>query len=62
MLLFLAAKLSTAAVVGISVGLVVVFLLLVLIVIVVLGVLIYGYKNPNSSVGMFMIEVCMYVQ
>ena len=42
---------------GISVSVIVLVLLLVAVVVVVVSLLVYGYKHPNSSLGLFMIEV-----
>ena len=51
-------SLPTDAVVGIVIG-VVAFLLVALVVALVIFFVIYGLRRPTSSVGMFMIEVCV---
>lgn len=58
MLLSSLGGLSFNATVGVSVGLtLLVLVLLVLVVGVCTGILVYGYKHPTSSIGLFMIEV-----
>ena len=49
--------LSSGAIVGISVSGIVVLVLVVMLTSVCIGLLIYGYKNPNSKIGLYMIEV-----
>ena len=49
--------LSSGAIVGISVSGIIVLVLVVMLTSVCIGLLIYGYKNPNSKIGLYMIEV-----
>lgn len=53
--------LSSGAIVGISVSGIVVLVLVVMLTSVCIGLLIYGYKNPNSKIGLYMIEVHIHV-
>lgn len=57
MIVFSFPALSTGAIAGIAVGLLIVFVLAASIVVIILVILVYGYKHPTSSVGLFMIEV-----
>jgi hypothetical protein len=54
--------LSSGAIVGISVSGVVVLVLVVVLTGVCIGLLVFGYRNPNSKIGLYMIEVrtCTY--
>ena len=49
--------LSSGAIVGISVSGVVVLVLVVVLSGVCIGLLVFGYRNPNSKIGLYMIEV-----
>ena len=49
--------LSSGAIVGISVSGIIVLVLVVMLTSVCIGLLVYGYKNPNSKIGLYMIEV-----
>ena len=49
--------LSSGAIVGISVVGIVVLVLVVTLTSVCIGLLVYGYRNPNSKIGLYMIEV-----
>ena len=53
--------LSAGETVGITVSVIAVVLLLVAVIAVLVGLLIYGYTHPTSSIGLFMIEVCLCV-
>lgn len=52
--------LSSSARAGISVG-IIVLILLALLALLVVAALCYGYRRPSSKLGMFMIEVYMFV-
>ena len=54
------AALSTGAVIGIAVSVFAVLLLLILVVGLCIGIIMYGYKNPTSPLGLFLIEVRTY--
>ena len=49
--------LSSGAVAGVVLG-GLVFLIVLAGIAVCVGVLVYGYRNPTSKIGLFMIEVC----
>ena len=49
--------LSSGSIAGIAIAGAVIFVLLVVVFAFVIGLLIYGYKNPQSKVGLYMIEV-----
>ena len=49
--------LSSGAIVGISVSGIVVLVLVITLTGVCIALLVYGYRNPNSKIGLCMIEV-----
>ena len=52
--------LSSGAIAGVVLG-GLVFLIVLAGIAVCVGVLVYGYRHPTSKIGLFMIEVCLYM-